>query len=45
MKYYASEIDPYPIKITQKNHPDTIQIGDVKKVDSSKFEGVDLLIG
>ena len=31
-KYYASEIKPHAIKVTQKNFPDTIQIGDVTKV-------------
>lgn len=31
-KYFASEIDKYAIKITQKNYPDTIQIGDITKV-------------
>lgn len=31
-KYYASEIDKYAISVTQKNFPDTIQLGDVKKV-------------
>ena len=46
-KYYASEIEPYAIKITQKNWPDTIQLGDVTKwrewdVDWGK---IDLLIG
>lgn len=45
MKYYASEIDKYAIQITQKNHPDTIQIGDIKEVSGLDFEGVDLLIG
>ena len=30
-KYYASEIDKYAISITQKNYPDTIQLGDVAK--------------
>jgi DNA (cytosine-5)-methyltransferase 3A len=45
MKYYASEIDKYAMQITQKNHLNTIQVGDVKEVDGSKFEGVDLLIG
>ena len=45
MKYYASEIDKYAISITQKNHPDTIQLGDIKELDATKFEGVDLLIG
>lgn len=46
-KYYASEIEPCAIKITQKNYPDTIQLGDVTKwrewdIDWSK---IDLLIG
>tara|TARA_R110000765_G_scaffold238615_1_gene341324 strand:- start:9 stop:1148 length:1140 start_codon:yes stop_codon:yes gene_type:complete len=27
--YYASEIDKYPITITQKNYPNTIQLGSV----------------
>ena len=30
--YYASEIDPYAIKVTQKNFPDTVQLGDIKKL-------------
>jgi site-specific DNA-cytosine methylase len=29
--YYASEIDKYAIQITQKNYPDTIQLGDITK--------------
>ena len=28
-KYYASEIDKYAIKVTQKNYPNTIQLGDI----------------
>lgn len=44
--YYASEIEPNAIKITQKNYPNTIQLGDVTKLDGRKFErGIDLLIG
>jgi len=31
-KYYASEIDPYPIKVTQANYPDTVQLGDVRDI-------------
>ena len=27
--YYSAEIDPYAIKIANKNHPDIIQLGDV----------------
>lgn len=45
-KYYASEIDKYAIHVTQKNWPDTIQLGDVTKIDFSKYAGeIDLLIG
>ena len=45
-KYYASEIDKYAIQVTQKNWPDTIQIGDVTKIDFTQFIGkIDLLIG
>ncbi len=35
--YYASEIDKYAIKITQKNYPDTVQLGDVNDIDFTKF--------
>ncbi len=31
-KYFAAEIKPHAIKVTQHNYPDTIQIGDVTKV-------------
>lgn len=31
-KYYASEIDKYAIQIATKNHPDIIEIWDVKSV-------------
>ena len=43
--YYASEIDKYAIQVTQKNYPNTIQLGDVTKIDGKKFAGIDLLIG
>ncbi len=44
-KYYASEVDKYTIKITQKNYPDTIQIGDVTKIKGKDLPKIDLLIG
>lgn len=45
-KYYASEIDKYAIQITQKNYPDTIQLGDVTKIDFTQFIGeIDMIIG
>lgn len=44
--YYASEIDKYAIQITQKNYPNTIQLGDVTKIDFSEFIGkIDLIMG
>lgn len=44
-KYYASEIEDFAIKITQKNYPNTIQLGDVFNIDYSKINKIDLLIG
>ena len=45
-KYYASEICEYSIKITKKNYPSTIEIGDVRKVTKEKIDSkIDLLIG
>lgn len=32
VEYYASEIDKYAIEITQRNHPDTVQLGSVKDI-------------
>lgn len=43
--YYASEINKYAIKVTQKNFPNTIQLGCVKGVSSDGLEKIDLLIG
>lgn len=44
-KYYASEIDKYAIQITQKNYPNTIQLGDVNGFDSWDLPRIDLIIG
>lgn len=43
--YYASEIEEAPIKVTQHNYPNTIQLGDVTKLDAKKLPKIDLLIG
>lgn len=39
--YYASEIDPYAIKVSKQNWPDIKHIGDVEKIDidNIKFPG------
>ena len=44
-KYYASEIDKYAIQVTQKNRPDTIQVGDVTKLNYLELLDVDMVIG
>ena len=44
-KYFASEIDQYAMKVTQTNFPDTVQLGDVTKVNADDLPEIDLLIG
>ena len=44
-KYYAAEIDPYAMRVTQNNFPDTIHLGDVTKVKGEDLEKIDLLLG
>ena len=45
--YFASEIDKYAMQVTQANYPNTMQLGDVTKVDYTKLPigGIDLLMG
>jgi len=43
--YFASEIDQHAIKVAMNNYPDTIQIGDVVKVNAKDLPKIDLLIG
>ena len=42
--YYASEIDKYAIQVAQKNFPNTIQVGDITKLDATNFKDVDLIL-
>lgn len=44
-KYYASEVDKFAIQQTRHVFPGTIHIGDVTKVDVSKLDKIDLIIG
>lgn len=43
--YYASEIDKNAIKVTMSNYPNTIQLGDITKVNGYDLPKIDLLIG
>lgn len=44
-KYYASEVDKFAIRQTRHVFPDTIHMGDVTRVDVSKLDKIDLIIG
>ena len=46
-KYYASEIDKYPIAISKSNYPDIIRLGNVENVKKQDLGNtkIDLLIG
>jgi DNA (cytosine-5)-methyltransferase 3A len=43
--YFASEIKPHAMAITQQNFPNTKQLGDVTKIKASDLPQIDLLIG
>lgn len=43
--YFASEIDKYTIQITQKNYPNTIQLGDINNWREWNLPKIDLLMG
>jgi DNA (cytosine-5)-methyltransferase 3A len=42
--YFASEIDKYAIQITQKNFPNTIQLGNVLDVSGFNLPHIDLMV-
>ena len=42
--YFASEIDRNAIAVTQHNHPDTIQLGDIKTLKLDSLPKIDLLL-
>ncbi|WP_425203716.1 DNA cytosine methyltransferase [Priestia megaterium] len=47
-KYYASEINKPSMKVTQKNYPNTIQLGDITKLTDDQLRAlgqIDYLIG
>ena len=44
-KYYSAEIDKYAMKVTDRNYPGTIQLGDVNQVYGKDLPKIDLLLG
>lgn len=43
--YFASEIEKHAISITQANHPNTVQLGDVSQLKTDDLPKIDILIG
>ena len=43
--YFASEIEEAAIKVTMSNYPNTIQLGDVRNINTNNISDIDLLIG
>lgn len=43
--YFASEIDQHAIKVSQANHTDVVQLGDINAHDQWDLPQIDLLIG
>lgn len=43
--YFASEIDKFPIAITQHNYPDTVQLGDIRNIAARDLPKIDFMFG
>lgn len=40
---WSSEIEPFPIEVTKRHFPDTIQLGDVTKIGGAVIQPVDII--
>lgn len=40
---WASEIEPYPIRVTQKNFPEMLHLGDITKINGAEIEPVNII--
>lgn len=40
---WASEIEPFPMAVTQSRFPNMTHLGDITKIDGSKIEPVDVI--
>ena len=40
---WSSEIEKFPLAVTRERFPDTIQLGDITKIDGAKIEPVDII--
>ena len=44
-QYFSSEIDKYAMQVTQKNFPETIQLGDITDIKGKDLPKIDLIVG
>ena len=42
---WASEIEPFPIRVTKQRFPDMAHVGDITKLDGAKLPPVDIICG
>ena len=40
---WSSEVEPFPIRVTEKNLPQVKHLGDIKDIDGSEIEPVDII--
>lgn len=40
---WSSEVEPFPIRVTQKNLPQVKHLGDIKDIDGTEIEPVDII--
>lgn len=40
---WASEIEPFPIRVTRKNFPEMRHLGDITKIDGAEIDPVDII--
>ena len=42
---WASEIEPFPIRVTKHHFPNMIHVGDITELDGAKLPPVDIICG
>lgn len=42
---WASEIEPYPVRVTKARFPKMLHLGDITKIDGAEVEPVDIICG
>lgn len=42
---WASEIEPFPIRVTKEHFPGMIHVGDITRLDGAKLPPVDVVCG